>query len=115
MINSVSWLAVVFFTIFELLLACKHQNRYGSITNDKHSIADTLVKDIPLDKKGRPRSYYRNKGGVENKLGLQSLENGFDSLQIRIWYGYAFNDTSQLAIFKNSNGNWKGDFFYVEI
>jgi hypothetical protein len=114
MIKSISVLRILFFAILGLLLACKQQNRYSSTTKNKYPTADTLKKDIPLDKKGRPRSYYRNKGGVENKLGLNTLENGFDSLQIRIWYGYAFNDSSQLVILKKTNGSWKGDFFTLK-
>jgi hypothetical protein len=114
MFKSMSGLVFLFVAIGESLLACKNQNRNSEIIKSKYPTADTLVKDIPLDKRGRPASYYRNKGGVENKLGLNTLENGFDSLQIRIWYGYAFNDTSQLVIVKNTKGVWKGDFFYLK-
>lgn len=78
---------------------------------DKKTMEDTLVKDIPLDKKGIPRAYYRNKPTVESLLGLNSLENGFDSLQIRIWYGYGTNDTAQLVVFKKINTIWSGDFY----
>ena len=43
---------------------------------------------------------------MERHLGLNTLENGFDSIQIRIWYGYAFIDTSQLVILKNNKKEW---------
>lgn len=70
----------------------------------------TIKKDIPLNKRGKPYSYYNNKSKVEEKIGIYTLENGFDSIQIRIWYGYAFNDSAQLVILKNSKSIWSGEF-----
>lgn len=95
-----------------ILFSCSAQtNNSNKVTTISNQTSDTVIKDIPLDKAGRPRSYYRNKEGVEEKLGLTTLERGFDSLQIRLWYGYAFNDSSQLVVLKNINGNWNGELY----
>lgn len=73
-------------------------------------IMDTVIKDIPL-RDGKPEIYYRNKPIVENLLGLSSLETGFDSLQIRLWYSYGRNDSAQLIIIKNTNRKWYGELY----
>jgi hypothetical protein len=86
-------------------------HRVTNVSDVKEKSADTVIKEIPKDRNGNPRSYYRNKPQVEKLLGLSSIENGFDSLQIRLWYGYAFNDSSQLAVLTNSKGKWSGQFF----
>ena len=101
---------VIAVCIMELVVSCNGQTESNEFKENR-KLADTVVKDIPLNKKGRPSSYYQNKSNVENKLGLKSLENGFDSLQIRLWYGYAFKDSSQLVVLRNSNGKWTSELF----
>lgn len=101
---------VIVVCIIELAASCSDKAE-GNNFNKKKEFTDTITRDIPLDKKGRPSSYYRNKSNVENKLGLNTLENGFDSIQIRLWYGYAFKDSSQLVVLENSNGKWEAKLF----
>lgn len=101
---------VIAVCITELLVSCNGQTGINGFNENREPV-DTVVKDIPLNKKGKPSSYYRNKNSVENKLGLKSLENGFDSLQIRLWYGYAFKDSSQLVVLKNTKGKWTSELF----
>ncbi|MBO9204666.1 MULTISPECIES: hypothetical protein [Niastella] len=110
MFKSMSVFGFLFIVIWGSLLACNNQNRDSGVKKDNPT-ADTVVKDIPLDEKGLSPSWYRNKPDVEKKMGLATLENGFDSLQIRLWYGYAFHDTSQLVILTNTKGIWQGDFY----
>jgi hypothetical protein len=53
---------------------------------------------------------------VERLMGLQSLENGFDSLQLRFWYGYARTDSSQLVVIARKGQIWSAQlytFIYV--
>lgn len=93
--------------------SCNDQKNTNPIVKS-NKITDTVIKDIPLGKNGKPYAYYRIKGNVEEKLGLTSLESGFDSLQIRLWYGYASNDSSQLVILKNNNHKWSAELFTLE-
>jgi hypothetical protein len=44
-------------------------------------------------------------------MGLQSLENGFDSMQLRFWYGYARTDSSQLVVITRKNQQWSAHLF----
>ena len=63
---------------------------------------------------GQFPSYYKNKPEVERDLGLNSLERGYDSIQIRIWYGYARTDSGQLVIIKKDLNGWRADFYYFK-
>lgn len=96
-----------------IFASCNEQKNHNPIVGDK-KVFDTVIKDIPLNKNGKPYGYYRNKPNVENKLGLSTLEKGFDSLQIRLWYGYSSNDRSQLVILKNNNQEWSAELFTLE-
>src|SRR5215212_3032051 len=87
---------------FGSLLSCDGQNRRLEQLNTK-LILDTVVKDIPLTYKGQLADYYYDKLKVEKKLQIDSsIHNGFDSLQIRLWYGYARTDSGQIVIIKNT-------------
>jgi hypothetical protein len=87
---------------------CKEQGPSSLAPQDK---VDTVVKDIPLDKNGKVVASYKYKNEIVSKLKIDTLENGFDSIQIRIWYGYAFKDTAQLVIVKNRNDKWSADLY----
>ena len=45
-----------------------------------------------------------------DSLGLDNLEKGYDSLQIRIWFGYGRKDSFQVLSIKRNNKQWQGFF-----
>lgn len=45
---------------------------------------------------------------MEEKLNLENITMGFDSLQLRIWYSYAADDSGQLVLLKYQNDRWSG-------
>jgi hypothetical protein len=79
--------------------------------------SDTISRDIP---KGFQNKTTRDKNNtLNNALGLNTLENGFDGLQIRIWRGYIVKDTGQLFILTNKNSKWSAElirfnYFFFE-
>jgi hypothetical protein len=83
------------------------QNHFDTLSKNSSS----FEREIPQLKNGEPPSYYRNKAGVEKLIGLQSLENGFDSLEIRIWYGYARTDSGQLVILARDKKMWSAKLY----
>jgi hypothetical protein len=86
-----------------IMLACND----GPGNNKSQSNAgDTLVKDIPAQMKDG--SIITSKHAVEQKLGIDDLTNGYDSLQIRIYCGYAFKRDVQLIVLKNDTHSWTG-------
>jgi len=75
---------------------------------------DSIIKDIPVTKNGSLPSYYKFVKKNEGKLNLSNLENGVDSIEIRIWFGYSANDTAQAIIIKNIRGNWESKILTLE-
>lgn len=70
-------------------------------------LSDTIIKDIPRSRKGMEPAYYKNKPQIERAMGLNSIENGFDSIELRLWYGYSIDDSSQLVVLKKGkNQKW---------
>ena len=45
-----------------------------------------------------------------DSLQLDTLENGYDSLQIRIWTTYQRKDTFQIISLKRHNNQWAGEY-----
>jgi hypothetical protein len=43
-------------------------------------------------------------------LGLEPIESGFDSLEIRIWLDYSMAWDKPLIILTRKNGEWNGRF-----
>lgn len=48
-------------------------------------------------------------------LSLQTIETGFDSLQIRIWCDYSIVPERKLIILKNKNSNWSAEIYEITI
>ena len=69
---------------------------------------DTSIIDIPKNDSGNYRLMYRECKRDEKLLGLDSLQIGFDSLQIRIWFEPGMSYKKQMIALKNSNGSWNG-------
>jgi len=93
--------------LIPLVFFGKSQARYSYAYCFK--LVDTVKRDIPVDKKGNKVLSYISKVRATSLLKLDTLENGFDSLQIRIWYGYARIDSGQLFVLKNVNGKWNAE------
>lgn len=66
---------------------------------------DSFKKEIPVFD-GIPDLFYALKKQKEKQLNLDSLESGYDSLQIRIWYDYALIKDQELIVIRRTNGQW---------
>jgi hypothetical protein len=92
------------YTLFTIYSAgCKEKSA------DKKPLfsADSIIKDIPLAKDGKPYLDYQTKVAVVDKMKLDRLENGVKQIAIRIWYGYALSDSAKMVQLKK-DGNWTG-------
>lgn len=71
-----------------------------------------FVKEIPIEKTGRnqgePEGIYQYVNEVASKLHLDSLELGYDSLQIRIWLGHSMAIEKGVVVLRFFEGNWNG-------
>ena len=89
-----------------LLVSCDNKTQ---IHSDKKPLKDySVAKEIPLTRKGIPVLFYRLSKNVSYQLNLDSLELGFDSLQIRLWLDCSVKSYKRLFVLSNSNNNWSG-------
>jgi hypothetical protein len=90
------------------LVACNQGSTVQDITVTNQ---DTVKKDIPTRKQSQ--SYRQLAQQIESKLGLYSIENGFDSLEIRVWLGYAGSNNEQLLIIKKDTDRWTANLSHL--
>jgi hypothetical protein len=73
------------------------------------SIEPRFVRDIP-NHKYEAQTLLQGVRATKDSLGLDDLENGYDSLQIRMWFTYPMSDSEQVLSIKRNNGHWYGNF-----
>lgn len=105
-------LGVMLFPFF--LFSCfSSDNKKEPAPKLEKTVHDTLIKDIPLTAKGKPSDTYLAKQIFAKALKLDVLEEGFDSIQIRLWAAYTFTDTIQIIVLKKQQQRWIGEFATV--
>jgi hypothetical protein len=68
-------------------------------------------KEIPIRENGS----YDLKKQKEKQLQLDSLESGFNSLQIRIWHDYSLVTKRELIIIKKVKDQWTGKYYDMKV
>ena len=78
-------------------------------------IHKTFSEEIPTWSSGTlDQGYLRIRQKI-NLLGLDDLEEGFDSIQIRVWNDYWLTDLRDVFIFKLQNTEWSGEFIAMNV
>jgi hypothetical protein len=90
-----------------LFTSCKDENNPARRITELNT-ADTFLFEFPKRDRIGDSFWYMRKASFEKSLGLQSLEKGFDSIQIRLWYE-DFSTGRRLIILSNSNKGWKAE------
>lgn len=107
-------LFIIFFCV--LLFSCSGQdNSSVSKLSSQVDTATSFKKEIPTYKNGGVDLFYELKKQKEKQLKLDSLESGFDSLQIRIWYDYALLINRELIIIQRTKGKWTADRYEMVV
>lgn len=83
-----------------LLFSC---NSVNIIDYDKD--VESFIKDIPDE------NLKLIKDETEKLLNIETIENGYNEFQIRVWLGYSFNDTAHLLILSKQFGKWEGKLY----
>lgn len=105
-------LVLTAFTLLLYIYSCKGNQKKSMATNS--SVTDTVTKDIPKRSDGTPFSVYSKLKELEKIGDFPSLEVGFDSLQIRIWYSASFCDSVQLITLKKINSYWSAELYSLK-
>src|ERR1700733_5678227 len=78
--------SVVVFSLLIVTFNCKGQQQVVPQKNDSSSKMRTNIKrDIPLTDYGKPPRLYSSVNNLSTKLNIDTLSNGYDSLQIKLW------------------------------
>ncbi len=106
----------IFFVNVVILLVhiCSCNNNPKSINSKKSEVQkQNFKKDIPITKKGKFIYAYSLTKEYIQKAGLRILENGFDSICIRLWYIYSFGPSWQVTEMRKSSEGWVGEFILL--
>ena len=72
-----------------------------------------IIKIIPKNKYGGDYYSYKMVQKDTKRTGLNSLDKGFDSMFIRLWYVYV--STMQVTDLKKSNGKWSAEVHNMKL
>jgi hypothetical protein len=98
--NSLLYLIFLFF-----LIGCKQKDRTAENIRQLNT-SDTFRYEFSVNSKGQFDSgEYTSKLFIEKNLHLQSLEKGFDSIQIRVYYGCVIGQEWRVILI-NKNKRW---------
>jgi len=85
------------------------QGNHGKKPESERAISDTIVKEVPeWYEPGTPKQKLDRT--LFSLLNLDPLENGFDSLQIRIWIDCGYYASNVIVIEKNKS-KWTATFY----
>lgn len=101
-------------TCFEILFSSYYFRTNNIQVTTSTQQSDTVVKEIPLDRHGKADLFYRTTKQKANQLGLDSLELGYDSLQIRVWFDYSLARKKHLLIIKRANNIWICQLYTIQ-
>ncbi len=79
------------------------------------AVIDKFRKEIPTWKDGDTDLFYNLSQQKAAQLKLDVLQNGYDSLQIRIWYNYPFTTLRKLFIIKRANSVWSATSYRMSV
>ena len=84
----------------------------GCYGQSKH-IETEIKKEIPTWSDGEVDLFYKLTKQKREQLKLRDLEEGFDSLQIRVWIDYSLIDFRELYTFEYQNNKWEGVYYFM--
>jgi len=77
-----------------MIISCNYQNRKVNFERDLPDYKNGISRDLTGLQASR------------DALKLDTLENGYDSIQIRVWFTYARIDTFQILSLKKTDHKW---------
>lgn len=104
---------VLFVVIFSILFHCCENSSKRIDSKVIETQSQSFIRDIPSYRNGKYLySYFLTKEYTQ-KAGLKILENGFDSVCIRLWYIYAYGPSWQVVEIKRIQEKWVAEFILL--
>ncbi len=99
------------FILLILNSCCNNSKKTINTINHNDTINKyEFVKVLPRSREGKLRYSYELTQELTNKVELKFIENGFDSIYIRLWYIYNYGPTYQVIDFRKTEGKWFAEF-----
>ena len=96
-----------------VLASCKGRVKSNQQENI-NKIRQQVSMDIRTDTSNIWSSFH-NVRQLSKQLNLKSPEEGFDSLQIRIWFDYSLAKKKHLIIIEQQNNKWNGRLYEMNV
>jgi len=89
------------------LISCNNRDT----KNDHSQKKDTIIvtKDIPVNRKGEAVLYNQLCSSRDYLGKLDTLELGYDSLQIRLWYAYHLKNPEEHIVVIKKDSTWSAE------
>ncbi len=71
----------------------------------------SFQQEVRRSPKGKFNPFYMSAKEKEKELGLDSLENGFESLQIRVWYDNVYSNKQKLITITYESQKWEAKLY----
>jgi hypothetical protein len=97
---------LIFFTIL-FGISCSSTDKNKNIISESIQ-TNKIRKEIPL--RNQSESFRNLKNTFEKFIPLESLEKGFDKVEIRIWFANSSNK-EQLVILRNARDKWTAELY----
>jgi hypothetical protein len=111
--NMRNFFFILTLTVFSFA-NCKERTH----SNSPLSFVDTtkpFKKEIPTYLSGGVDIFYDLAKVKQKQLGLDSLENGFTNLQIRVWYDFSLVRERKLVVITNKDTNWVATVYDLQV
>jgi hypothetical protein len=95
------------FLILSFQFACSNTEQKSNLNTDS-SKSTRVLKKIP--KRNQTDAFRTLKSKIEEHIGLHSIENGFKTEEMRIWFANSSNK-EQLVILRNLEGKWTAELY----
>jgi hypothetical protein len=104
------------FSIVALLFfaSCNGQTH----SNSPSAFFDTTKQfknEIPTYQNGGVDIFYKLAKAKQAQLGLDSIEKGFENLQIRVWYDFSLVRERKLVVITNKDTNWTATVYNLQV
>ncbi len=74
-----------------------------------------VKKEIPTYLGGTVDIFYQLAKDRQKQFGLDSLENGFQDLQIRVWYNFSLIKEQKLVVITNKDTTWTATIYNSQV
>lgn len=104
---------IIIFSCVTALASCNGQDIPSQQANTVKS-TKFISKDIRTDTANIWNNFY-NVRELSRQLKLEPIEDGFDSLQIRIWFDHSMAWKKQVIVIERRKSEWKGGLYELNV